>query len=359
MSSAGVAQIVAEGLGSGAVGNRIEIDGLRIGKGGGAISTNTAVGSDALAANTTGLENLAVGYRSMVVNTTGSGNCAVGSAAMIRNTTGSGNTALGQFALFENISAENNTALGSRALLAATGGSNTAVGYQSLTSNTTGTNNSAIGVRSGRFIADGTTANAVTTNSVYLGAETKALASGQTNQIVIGHNATGLGSNTAVLGNDSITTTALKGNVGIGTTSPGHKLDVTGAVRITSTAPAAASGQISLGTSGSNNRPILFIGSSGNPSEFTIRNTGKWDIGSTVSGGNQDVSIITNNVEAVRVKTSGNVGIGTTSPASKLTVTGGDIEVTDSASGIILKSPNGTRYRVTVSDLGILSTASL
>jgi hypothetical protein len=40
-------------------------------------------------------------------------------------------------------------------------------------------------------------------------------------------------------------------------------------------------------------------------------------------------------------------------------IASGDVEVTDSASGIILKSPDGTRYRVTVSDLGVLSTASL
>jgi hypothetical protein len=265
MSSAGVAQIVAEGLGSGAVGNRIEIDGLRIGKGGGAISTNTALGVTALNANTTGTDNAAVGYQSLIANTTGSRNSSSGTSSLFANTTGSDNTALGTFALFTNVSSSENTALGSRALQVNTGALNTAVGYQSLTSNTTGTNNSAIGGRSGRYIADGTTANAITNNSVYLGAETKALASGQTNQIVIGHNATGLGSNTAVLGNDSIVTTALKGNV----------------------------------------------------------------------------------------------GIGTTSPASKLTVTGGDIEVTDSASGIILKSPNGTRYRVTVSDLGVLSTAAI
>jgi hypothetical protein len=235
MSSAGVAQIVAEGLGSGSTGNVLQIEGLTIGKGRGAISTNTAVGSDALAANTTGLENLAVGYQSMIVNTTGSGNCSVGVSSLFRNTTGSGNTALGQFALFDNVSAEYNTALGSRALLAATGGSNTAVGRQSLGTSTTGTSNTAIGIRSGNFIADGTTANAVTANSVYLGAETKALASGQTNQIVIGHQAIGIGSNTAVLGNDSIVTTALKGNVGIGTTSPASKLDVVGSIKASAT----------------------------------------------------------------------------------------------------------------------------
>lgn len=52
--------------------------------------------------------------------------------------------------------------------------------------------------------------------------------------------------------------------------------------------------------------------------------------------------------------------IGSTSvPASKLTVTGGDAEIADIASGVILKSPNGTRWRVTVDNTGALVTTSL
>ena len=52
-------------------------------------------------------------------------------------------------------------------------------------------------------------------NSVYVGMDASAAASGDTNEIVIGYAAQGLGSNTAVLGNDSIEKTILKGNVGI------------------------------------------------------------------------------------------------------------------------------------------------
>lgn len=36
-----------------------------------------------------------------------------------------------------------------------------------------------------------------------------------------------------------------------------------------------------------------------------------------------------------------------------------DIEITDSSKGLILKSPNGTRYRVTVSNAGALVVTSV
>ncbi len=42
-----------------------------------------------------------------------------------------------------------------------------------------------------------------------------------------------------------------------------------------------------------------------------------------------------------------------------LTQQAGDIEITDSAKGIILKSPDGTRWRVTVNNSGALTTTSL
>jgi hypothetical protein len=234
MSTAGVAQIVAEGGGSGAAGNRIEIDGLRIGKGGGDVATNTALGASALNANTSGGSNSAVGREALLSNTTGSNNSAVGYWSLRDNTTGNFNSAVGREALRDNTTGGSNSAVGRVALRNnTTGGSNSAVGVFSLSSNTTGGSNSAVGVSAGRFIADGATANTVTNSSVYLGNNTKALANNQTNQIVIGHNAIGLGSNTAVLGNDSIVTTALKGNVGIGTTSPTERLSVGGNVNAT------------------------------------------------------------------------------------------------------------------------------
>jgi len=64
-------------------------------------------------------------------------------------------------------------------------------------------------------------------------------------------------------------------------------------------------------------------------------------------------------LERFRITPVGNVGIGTLAPASKLTVENGDVEVTSIASGIILKSPNGTRFRITVNDDGSLQTTAI
>jgi hypothetical protein len=55
-------------------------------------------------------------------------------------------------------------------------------------------------------------------------------------------------------------------------------------------------------------------------------------------------------------QTSGNLGIGTATPGSKLHVKEGDIYLEKIYAGIILKAPNGNCYRITVSNTGQLST---
>ncbi|NTW30673.1 MAG: hypothetical protein HGA33_05315, partial [Candidatus Moranbacteria bacterium] len=156
-------------------------------------SYNTGIGQNALTSNTTGYYNSAVGLNALTTNTTGYQNSAVGVSALSSNTAGYNNSA---------------------------------VGLSALSSNTTGYGNSALGMYAGRYLADGSTGNATGNNSLFLGYDTRANGAGQTNQIVIGASAIGLGSNTVVLGNDSIVTTALKGNVGIGTTGPSYLLHV-------------------------------------------------------------------------------------------------------------------------------------
>ncbi len=176
---------------------------------------NAGFGSQSLFYNTTGSYNTANGYRSLFYNTTGSYNTANGMQSLYSNTTGYYNTANGYQSLYYNT----------------TGYYNTANGMQSLYSNTTGRYNTANGYQSGRYIISGAE-NETSSNSLYLGYDTRALADGGINEIVIGYNTHGAGSNSVVLGNDDITKTVLKGNVGIGFTTPLAKTAINGGLHV-------------------------------------------------------------------------------------------------------------------------------
>ncbi len=56
--------------------------------------------------------------------------------------------------------------------------------------------------------------------------------------------------------------------------------------------------------------------------------------------------------EIFRVDDNENVGIGTSTPKSKLQVKNGDIYIESVNSGVIMKSPNGQCWRMTVSNTG-------
>jgi hypothetical protein len=124
------------------------IYGVRVGRGAGAVATNTAVGASALAANTTG-DNTAIGYQSQYAGATGIGNTSIGIYSLYNNT-GNYNTALG------------NTALGNAAV---TGSNNVAVGVQALQANTTASNNTAVGYRAGYSNTTGTSLVAMGRNA--------------------------------------------------------------------------------------------------------------------------------------------------------------------------------------------------
>jgi hypothetical protein len=124
----------------------LTVNSLSVGRGGGGIASNTAIGNAALLANTTGSDNTAIGANALSSNTTGALNTANGSAALQKNTTGGSNTAIGTSALLANTIGSDNTANGTYALLANTAGnSNTAIGSSALQNNTTGGSNTANG----------------------------------------------------------------------------------------------------------------------------------------------------------------------------------------------------------------------
>jgi hypothetical protein len=110
-----------------------------------------------------------------------------------------------------------NFTIGAGATTIYEGSYNTGLGVEALASLTTGSSNIGIGYRAGRYAGSiGGDPNETSEASIYIGRETIASADGNTNEIIIGYQAEGQGSNTVVLGNDSIVTTYLQGDVRLG-----------------------------------------------------------------------------------------------------------------------------------------------
>ena len=64
------------------------------------------------------------------------------------------------------------------------------------------------------------------------------------------------------------------------------------------------------------------------------------------------VNVPGGSLERMTLDKTGNLGIGTITPKAKLEVTNGDVYVNNSTKGIILKSPNGGCWRVTIDNTG-------
>lgn len=146
-------------------GSDITVNGVRVGRGGGNVSSNTVLGSSALGANITGTQNVAIGIQAL--------NGATNAGA--------------------------NIAIGRRALFTTTAGDNVGIG-----------NNAANNLTSG-------------SENVYIGSGVAANSGSSQNEIVIGANTTGRGSNTVTIGNSSVVTTFVSGvlNASSGITASG------------------------------------------------------------------------------------------------------------------------------------------
>jgi len=200
------------------------ISGLTVGKGAGAVASNTAVGFQSLQSNTSGAFNTSVGYNSSVYNTsgvyntangyvalfsnsTGNSNSAFGFGSLYSNTTATGNTAVGYYSLFNNTTGNYNTGIGLEALINnTTASSNTAVGYQALYSNTTATLNVAIGYQAALYNTTGAGIVAIGANVL------------QSNTTGVGNTAIGTGI-VAVTNPAMVTNTTGSYNVAIGSSA--------------------------------------------------------------------------------------------------------------------------------------------
>lgn len=199
-------------------------DGHNIWIGGGGQKSVNPAGSTWIASN-----NVSLGFATLVENTTGFLNTCVGGYIMQFSTTAFNNTAMGYSSLNGIDSGANNAAYGYSSLIGLYSGNyNLGFGAFTLTGVSTTDGNIGIGAFAGSYKIAYANLMTEPVGGTYIGAYSVGLADGEVNATVIGGYAEGLGSNTVVLGNDDVILTALKGQVGIGTTAPDvhAKLDV-------------------------------------------------------------------------------------------------------------------------------------
>ncbi len=249
-------------------------------------------GQGAGSSNTTGGYNSFFGQHAGSSNTTGGSNSFFGQNAGYFNTTGDQSSFFGQNAGFSNTTGGSNAYFGnSTGSSGTTGNGNAFFGNLAGFSNTTGSYNTLIGYGANVSFGNLTNANAIGTQAYVT----------QNNSLVLGgiNGVNGATSNT---------------NVGIGTTAPSKRLVVGGGT----------------GASGVFNNGILVNipggaavtardSTSGVEVQMNAESNGLGTLGTFT---NHPLNIRTNNSEAVRIDTAGNVGIGTSTPNDKLEVNG-------------------------------------
>jgi hypothetical protein len=206
---------------------------------------NTFVGGEAGYENTTGALNTFVGAVAGSSNTTGNANTFVGGGAGQSNTTGIYNTFLGSGAGYENTIGLSNTFIGRSAGQSNTEGTlNTFVGEGAGEHNTTGVSNTFIGRSAGNSNLDGNANtflglqaggdNTTGSANTFLGYAAGRSNTTGTHNVFIGYKAgyNETGSDKLYIANDEVDSRVIiygdfsTRNVGIGTTSPGYRLQV-------------------------------------------------------------------------------------------------------------------------------------
>jgi hypothetical protein len=268
-------------------------------------TSNLFVGQGSGTANTFGTSNTFIGSNAGASNTSGNNNTYVGAGAGQANSIQSGNSFFGTNAGNKNIGTVNSF-FGSNAGAATTqGAANTFFGADAGKLNTTGSGNSYFGTNAGA--ASQTT----TGNSIFGNGAGAAMTGGTINSFFGSLSASNFttGSSNVVIGSSAATTL----------------------------------------TNGSNN---TIIGSGADVGLATISNA-------TAIGYNA-VAGATNSIVIGDLSSSTHIGIGTSLPAAKLEVTNGDVYVNSTQSGIIMRSPNGSCWRIRPDNSGaLISTATV
>ena len=105
-------------------------DPMSVGRGGGAVNTNTRVGVQALQANTSGSQNTAYGYQCLFTNNSGASNTALGHRVLRACGVGNNNIGVGKDALLVTLSGSKNVAIGNNAMETnQTGNANVCIGH--------------------------------------------------------------------------------------------------------------------------------------------------------------------------------------------------------------------------------------
>ena len=255
-------------------------------------------------------DNVGLGTNSLSSITSASNNIGIGANSLKSTTSGVYNIAIGTSTLNSVINGSHNIAIGANSLYNTTTGIyNIAIGSMAMSINNTGSFNSALGCSAGQLYSNNM-------YSVYLGAYSKSQADNQTNQIVIGYNAIGNGSNTVTLGNDNITGTILKGNVGIGTATPTQALNVVGRIGVSPSGTRSDEGYnggLMITKPIASGQYINLVRSGIVPwSIGTVYNSSTFAIGLGKSPDDKFTNPFFN------IDTNGNLGVGTTTPNAKI-----------------------------------------
>ena len=291
---------------------------------------NTGLGVDVFAALTSGDKNTAIGRSALQSNTTASNNTAIGEAAGYSNTTGGNNVAIGTDALYSSTTASENTALGQGALQSSTTATNnTAVGYSASQNSTTAIQNVIVGNEAGKQISTGgfnSIVGAHAGGTITTGQRNAFFGRGSGQLVTTGSKNSIIGAYTGNQNSLDIRTSDNNIVLSDGDGNPRLYINSSGTVYFGNHDTIASSGYIDKQTSGVYEFKIHASSSTSTNRAMTFHNR--------------------SNTEAMRIDTSGNLLVGTTTYNGPGNASSGDYGVALREEGILTAGANASESLV-------------